>query len=740
MGHSSNTTHYRTPEHQDLVNDFINEAFASLERTEELVESLGTDDIPLIERNIRILFRTFHSIKGVVGFLQFMVIHDLTHEAETLFDTIRKYPARQEESVLQAVYELYDCMRLLVQGIQQHGSDNVHGERVQALVSVLQQLTHRRTGGTTPASPLSSADRDEPRSQKNHGPLDAQPVPQQPSANNHSAELRAFVALLNASAERLAPTEEALVHIRSLHTLLTDAAFKQYLPEESDAKQLAQSAAVFSDMMVAGDLSLDDAVVQTLQSQIHALVAAIEALLSQTTVLENEAAIAESSIIEPDIGESDNAVRRSGSGGDHVAAQPSLYAERSEIRVETVKLDHLFDLVGELVTMQTMTLNSPDIKDLKLPQFRKSAAMLAKITRQLQSVSMSMRMTPVEILFAKMKRVTREVAGRLGKHIELNISGADTEMDKNVIELMFDPLMHILRNAIDHGIESPSERERVGKPATSTIHLGAMYEGNEILIFVRDDGAGLNREKILQRALERGIAPANATHYTDEQVWKFIFEAGFSTADVVTDVSGRGVGMDVVRRNIEKLRGSVQVSSRKGKGATVTLRIPLTLASMDVMTVRVGGTHYAIPLGSVRQSFRPRMAEITTTMDGLEVVRVREVLYPIIRLHEMFQQTSDTKNIDEGILVIVEASSHKVCLFVDEVVGQQQTVVKPLSQYIGVVYGLSGCMILGDGSIGLILDVDELIRLSEEAPAALNTASSHTLNGKLSNAVADMAV
>jgi two-component system chemotaxis sensor kinase CheA len=402
--------------------------------------------------------------------------------------------------------------------------------------------------------------------------------------------------------------------------------------------------------------------------------------------------------------------QRNGAHANHGA--PTV--ERSEIRVETSKLDRLFDLVGELVTMQTMAFNSPDIISLNLPQFRKSATMLSKITRQLQSVSMSMRMAPVEILFTKMRRVVREISGRIGKSVEMQMNGADTEMDKNLIDLMFDALVHIVRNAIDHGIEFPHERKARGKSETGTIILSALYEGNDIVIAIRDDGNGLDRERILHRAVERGIAPANTDALTDEEVWNFIFEPGFSTAEVVTDISGRGVGMDVVRQNIERLRGQIHVASRTGIGTTVTLRIPLTLASMDVMLVRVGSARYAIPLGSVRQSFRPLASDITTTMDGLEVVRVREALYPILRLHEVFHQEPDTDDLTQGILIIVESHTRKACVLVDEVLGQQQTVIKSLSQYIGTVNGLSGCMILSDGHIGLILDPEDLIRQAEE--------------------------
>lgn len=722
------TTLNRLPDMQELVNDFVQEALSGLERTEPLVESLGDPDIGTIETNIRVLFRSFHSMKGVAGFLQFVQVQDLTHEAETLFDCIRETPKQQSEQMLGLIYEAFDCLRELIREIQQSAAgvptqqdyySPALSEKTRLLIERL-RLAH---GASSQNFVHDSAT---------------------PHSADYSLELTyatvlkehalALLTTIHSFGEAVPPSETVVPTVSSILAILNNPTFKNLLQDHDEARTLMQSASVFADMIVAGDLSLDAAVLITLHSQLDALVLSLESVIGASDKISSSPSASplnntnevidqmraearfqhEAEIhLETEIHhETALEHQRNGASGAHGASA----TERSEIRVETSKLDRLFDLVGELVTMQTMAFNSPDIIGLPLPQFRKSAAMIGKITRQLQSVSMSMRMAPVEILFVKMRRVVREISGRVGKMVELQMNGADTEMDKNLIDLMFDALVHIIRNSIDHGIEFPHERRARGKSETGTIILSALYEGNDIVIAIRDDGGGLDRKRILQRASERGIAPQNTDALSDEEVWNFIFEPGFSTAEVVTDISGRGVGMDVVRQNIERLRGQIHVASRSGVGTTVTLRIPLTLASMDVMLIRVGSARYAIPLGSVRQSFRPRTGDITTTMDGLEVVRVREALYPILRLHEMFNQESDTTDVTGGILVIVESHTRKACIMVDEVLGQQQTVIKSLSQYIGTVSGLSGCMILSDGHIGLILDTEDLIRQAEERP------------------------
>lgn len=424
----------------------------------------------------------------------------------------------------------------------------------------------------------------------------------------------------------------------------------------------------------------------------------------------------DSQIVEPQVETAKQAVSKVQAKSEAPQAKrttPPPAMAKKDIRVETSKIDKLFDLVGELITIETMVTNSPDIQGLQLPNFLKSANMLNKITRELQEITMSVRMMPLESMFNKMKRLVRDVSIKMNKKINFEISGQETEMDKNVIDEIADPLVHILRNAIDHGIESPQARLDKGKPEIGSLSLKARYEGNEILIIVKDDGAGIDRDRILKKAEERGMLTMPGDKMSDKEVFLLLFEPGFSTAEKLTDISGRGVGMDVVKKNIEKLHGSVDVVSKLGEGSTFTLRIPLTLAIMEAMLIRVGSARYALPLLAVTESFRVVPNMISKTMDGLEVCNLRNEVLTVVRLHELFHVEPDSSDLDKGILIIIESREKQVALFADEIVGQQQAVIKGLSDYIGKVQGITGCMILGDGGIGLIIDIESLIELSE---------------------------
>jgi two-component system chemotaxis sensor kinase CheA len=396
--------------------------------------------------------------------------------------------------------------------------------------------------------------------------------------------------------------------------------------------------------------------------------------------------------------------------------------QKQDIRVETVKIDKLFDLVGELITIETMVTKNPDLNGLIMPNFVKAANQLNKITRELQEITMSVRMMPLEGLFNKMKRLIRDVSIKLGKKVDLTISGQETEMDKNVIDEISDPLVHILRNSMDHGVETPEVRIASGKSDTGAVHLSARYEGNEILISVKDDGAGINKERVLQKAEEKGLLQVPAEKMTDKEIFTLIFEPGFSTAAQVTDISGRGVGMDVVRKNIEKLRGAIDVESVLHKGTTVTLRIPLTLAIMEALLVNVGVETFALPLMNVSETFRVSSAAVSKTMDGLEMIKVRDEILPVFRIHELYNIKPRFTDLERGIILIVESRSKKFCLFADELIGQQQAVIKGLSEYIGKVPGIIGCMILGDGGIGLILDIEGTLTLAEN-PLSFNNSN-----------------
>ncbi|MEF2144744.1 MAG: chemotaxis protein CheA [Desulfovibrionaceae bacterium] len=400
-------------------------------------------------------------------------------------------------------------------------------------------------------------------------------------------------------------------------------------------------------------------------------------------------------------------------GEDNGQSSTAKKVERRDIRVDLDKLDVLINLVGELVIAESMTTRHPDLQGHSLEGFERSAHNLRRIIADLQDVAMQVRMIPLSRTFRKMIRLVHDLSTKAGKKVRLELVGEETEVDKTVIEQIADPLVHIIRNSVDHGLEPPDERLAAGKSETGIVTIEARHEGGEVLIAIRDDGRGLSRERILAKAIGNGLIQGDGSTLPDSEVFKMIFEPGFSTAEKITDVSGRGVGMDVVRRNLEKLKGRVDVESRPGNGATVLLRIPLTLAIIEGMLIRVGTSQYTLPLLSIRESFRPESRQITVTMDGQEVVKVRDEMIPVVRLHELYRSVADVEELEKGILVIVDSGNKQVCIFCDEILGQHQTVIKGLPSYLGDARGLSGCTILGNGEVSLILDVGSLIAMAE---------------------------
>nr|MBF0223082.1 chemotaxis protein CheA [Desulfobulbaceae bacterium] len=382
--------------------------------------------------------------------------------------------------------------------------------------------------------------------------------------------------------------------------------------------------------------------------------------------------------------------------------------KRQDIRVDIDKLDSLINLIGEMVIAENMVIHNPDLKDLELEGFNKASQHMSKIVRELQEMAMTIRMVPISGLFRRMIRLVHDLSRKSGKKVDLQLAGETTEVDKTVIEKIIDPLVHLIRNSMDHGLEPNPERLQIGKPEIGTIKLTANHEEGEVIITIVDDGRGLDRKKLIAKGIEKGIVEGDGSQLSDKEVMQLIFHAGFSTAEKITDVSGRGVGMDVVRQNLESIKGRIDIDSKLGESTTISLRIPLTLAIIDGMLIRTGSSHYIVPILSIKESFQPSLDAITVTPDGQEMVKVREHLLPIKRLHEMHHITPDHTELDEGILIILEGRNSNICLFIDELMGQQQTVIKGLSEYInktGDVGGVSGCTILGNGEVCLILDV-----------------------------------
>lgn len=397
------------------------------------------------------------------------------------------------------------------------------------------------------------------------------------------------------------------------------------------------------------------------------------------------------------------------------AAKP---AAQSLMSVSQTKLDMLMDLVGELVTTESMVSSNPDLRGLQLENFNKSTRELRKLTGELQDVVMSMRMMPLSGVFQKMNRIVRDMSKKLDRKVDLVAIGGETEMDKNVNDAISDPFIHMIRNSVDHAIESPEERRALGKPETGTITITAQNIGGEIVITVADDGRGLMKEKILEKARANGILTKPESEYTDKEIYGLIMLPGFSTKEQVTEFSGRGVGMDVVRKNIEKIGGTISVESKLNVGTTFTIKIPLTLVIVEGMEVSVGNTIFILPIASINQTFRLEKDQVIENTDHSEMIMLRGECLPIIRVHRLYDMPANTVDLEKGILIQIENGEKSACLFVDELIGEQQVVVKSFPAYFNSYNikgcGVSGCTILGDGSISLVLDANNIIKCYEE--------------------------
>jgi len=390
----------------------------------------------------------------------------------------------------------------------------------------------------------------------------------------------------------------------------------------------------------------------------------------------------------------------------------SSSSNQSIISVNIAKLDKLMDLVGEMVISEALVSQNPDLEGLELDNFQKAARQHHKIICDIQDMVMSIRMVPLSSTFHKMHRLVRDMSKNLSKEMELVLRGEETEVDKNIIEHISDPLMHLVRNSIDHGIEVCEVREANGKDRVGKVTIEAKNSGSDVLIQVSDDGGGLNKDKILSKAKEAGLLIKSESEMTDREIYNLILLPGFSTKENVSEYSGRGVGMDVVTKNIEAIGGSVSIDSTLGKGTSILLKIPLTLAIIDGMNIRVGTSRFTVPITSIKESFRPSTTDIITDPDDNEMIMVRGNCYNILRLHKIFDIKTDITNFSEGILIMVEQDDRTCCIFADELLGQQQVVVKMLPDYIKnirKIHGVSGCTLLGDGSISLIINIMGLI-------------------------------
>jgi two-component system chemotaxis sensor kinase CheA len=428
------------------------------------------------------------------------------------------------------------------------------------------------------------------------------------------------------------------------------------------------------------------------------------ALLSRIAAI---CAAGDSAAAAPDLAAMAQAIETPDTAAGAAPAQENRAAQSMAVKVDTAKLDALVDMAGELVIAESLVRHDEELGAVKTQRLQRKIAQLTRITGELQKTAMAMRLVPIGPLFRRMARLVRDLARQFGKRVELEIAGAEIELDRTIVEELADPLMHMVRNALDHGIEAPDERERNGKPATARLLLSGRHQAGQVVIEIADDGRGLNRNRIVAKAVERGLI-ASADGLSDSDVFNLIFQPGFTTAAAVTNVSGRGVGMDVVRRHVEKLRGRIEIRSTPGKGASFLVKLPLTLAIIDGLVVGVGRERYIVPLFAVHEMFRPGEDIVWTVRGRAEMALVRGALLPVLRLYRRFGLTPRSEDPRDSVLVVAEVEGQRFCLLVDELIGKQEVVIKSLGEVFRGVAGVAGGAIMGDGRVGLILDLDKL--------------------------------
>jgi len=595
-----------------LVDDFIMESLEHLETGEASL--LSYEDDPENTELINAIFRAFHTIKGVAGFLNLVQIQQLAHAAENLLDKGRKNEVDLNSGNSDIVFESIDLMEKMIEGLKFNIENHQPVKPIDGVTPLIKRINDA---------------------------LSDEPEPE----------------IIEAKAGDTQKIGEILIETN----ITTKEVINKILDIQSDG----------SDDRKLGEILIDNG--NATQGQVQ------QALKTQSD------------------------------------ATKKKHTTENTVKVTTSRLDGMINMVGELVIAQSMVLQNVAEHSTKDERLSKNLSHLTKISRDLQELSMSMRMVPVKGVFQKMARLVRDLGKKTGKQIEFEIVGSETEIDRNIVEAIADPLVHMVRNSADHGIELPSERTANGKAVAGTIKLSAFHQAGNIVIEISDDGRGLNKQKIREKGIKNGLI-REGQDIPDSELFQLIFNAGFSTAEKITDVSGRGVGMDVVKKNIESIMGRIDIISTEGKGSTFTISLPLTLAVIDGQIVTVGSEQYVIPTISIEESLRPTDGQIHTVQgESGEMMLIRGSLLPVVRLHSLFSIEPIYTDPYEAIIVVVEDGNQRCCLMVDKLQGQQQVVIKNLGEYFTNVIGVSGGAIMGDGNINLILDIPGVLNFATQS-------------------------
>jgi len=747
-----------------LILEFVQEAREYIDEVEPTLIEIyhGSDELGAVDPElINSVFRLFHSMKGSAGFLALSTIASVTHEAETLLDKIRNGKLSLTVEITETLCKAIDLFREMLDHIAETGDDR--GFETKAS-TIIERLKAHSEGKSAPkqdipvskAAATSSVKIVPSPVETVQSPVEIASPPEQKATQDNSVQCSPEMrhGFIQEGNEQIDAVEQALLRVledkttaeeqfkeafRGIHSFKGNCGFMGFV----DLEHLSHTMETFMDLLREGTIPPTDDNVSVVLKMLDVLregISDIEAgnsgtikgcdlyvsMLNDimgttphekpvfketlTVVISEEKPVDKLETAQKIVQETQIPGNVQMQAAAKAVANAATKAKQ-DIRVDLHKLDALINLIGELVIAESMVTRCPAVSHVEDDYYNRAKHQLRRICDDLKDVAMSVRMIPLSATFRKMVRLVHDLGTKSGKKIKLNLVGEETEVDKTVIEQIADPLVHIVRNSCDHGVENPEERVAVGKSEIGTVTLEGRHEGGEVWILISDDGHGLSRDRILAKALEKGIVSPEAKDWPDEKIYRLVFEAGFSTADKITDISGRGVGMDVVRKNIEKLNGRIDIQSREGEGSTFILRIPLTLAIIDAMLVRVGTAKYMIPTLAIRESLVPMKKHVTITPDGKEILRLREEMVPIIRLYDIFNQEPESEKLKDGILIVAEDGGQSFAIYVDEIVGQQQTVIKGLPDYIGKADGFSGCTILGDGSVSLIIDVGSLCQM-----------------------------
>lgn len=689
----------------EILDMYIYETHTLLEQLESSVlEAEKANDFS--QDNVNEIFRIMHTIKGSSAMMEFDTLATIAHRIEDLFFIIREnsmsvVSEANRSTLFDLVFQSIDYFRGEVDKIE---SDQPLSKDIDSFLSDINSLIAKiKSGDNSPAPAPAPAPKAEPSAEA--APV-AAPVVATSGSREFPYELRVFFDE-GCGMENL----RSFMLVTSVRDFCADSDF---IFEPADVEQNpATSEAIiengFSLMFRrAEDRNSAIPVVNGSGSiksyQAHDLQFADAAPVQQVQE-EHDAPTADTAAAAP---------------AQQAAAAGSVqHPKESLISVNLSKLEQLSAVVGEIVITESMVTSSPDLQGLALDTFQKSARQLRKLTDELQDVAMSLRMVPISGTFQKMNRIVRDMSKKLGKRAKLTLVGENTEVDKTIVDSLGDPLMHIVRNSMDHGLEeTEADRIEVGKDPVGEITLTARDTGSEVIIEIRDDGRGVNCDAVLKKAIKNGLANPDV-EYSKREILNFLMMPGFSTNNQVTEFSGRGVGMDVVKRNIEEVGGTVTITSEEGLGMTTTLKIPLTMAIMDGMEVSVGDSIFTIPINNIRQSFKVSAGDVIHDSANREVISCLNNFYPIIRAKDIYHLDKGVDNIEEGILLWLESGECSYCLFVDDLLGEQQVVVKQLPSYVNSYnikkYGINGCTLLGDGSISIILDVANLYASTQES-------------------------